>query len=694
MAIGRIAVVALGGAALVISLPGAVAVAKTKIACVGASTTSGDGSTAGHHYPDELQRLEGADAEVRNFGVSGTTMLRAVSASYWSTTGLTQALAYQPDVAIIWFGGNDAKPENWTAHKGEFLGDYEAMIRMFQALPSHPRTYVILSLLTRDTEGIPKAVVDGEVIPLVRQAAADTGSGVVDVHDDLADHPEYFPDGIHPNDTGTVAVAKLVYAVISAPPDASVADGPVVDAPVAPAFPDAGAETADRLDAPAAGRCGDVARRRAGDRDGRARRRGAGRDVVHGRQPAQARGLVFVHTGEAATARAMGRRARRSSSASSSPCSRPRAEQLRALGEVNHDASILIGGFVPRGAAPRRLLVSNGKPGPRRKRRLGDRRSRRRRRGRRGRDGWRRRNGGGRGRRGHRRQRDGDGHGRRGGRPRRGRVLGASAGAAGASAGAPGASPDAGGTNDGPVASDAAPRGNRVLIYTRATGFVHDSTPTAAAAITKSAAAFGLVCETSQDQTKFTPAGLAPYAAIVLLATTGTPFGSPGTPQIQALVDYVQGGGGLVAIENANHAYDDSVPYISLIGGDFNGHSGFGPDTCYSDGMHPTNAKLPAMFPVTDEIYYTSKFNPDNQVVLRCGSDKRAISWVRAQGAGRVFYTALGHGNDSWTQAPARRRSCRPGAAVDHGSLAGGRPVARPVARSVTKARRESHPTC
>jgi type 1 glutamine amidotransferase len=164
--------------------------------------------------------------------------------------------------------------------------------------------------------------------------------------------------------------------------------------------------------------------------------------------------------------------------------------------------------------------------------------------------------------------------------------------------------------------------------------------------------ALGLACETSQDPTKFTAAGLAPYAAIVLIATAGEPFGSPGTAQVQALVDWVNAGGALVGIENANHAYDNSVPYISLVGGDFNGHAGYGPDTCYSDGLHPSNVKLPAMFAVTDEIYYTSKFNPDNQVVLRCGSDKRAISWVRQQGMGRVFYTTLGHDDHSWTMPP------------------------------------------
>ena len=191
-----------------------------------------------------------------------------------------------------------------------------------------------------------------------------------------------------------------------------------------------------------------------------------------------------------------------------------------------------------------------------------------------------------------------------------------------------------------------------MLIYTKATGFVHESTPTAALAIAKAASAAGLMPEQSEDPNKFTPAALAEYGAVVLLATTGEPFGTPGTTQIQTLVDYVHAGHGLVGIENCNHAYDDSVPYISLIGGDFNGHPAFGPDTCYTDGNHPSVSMLPASFPVTDEIYLFTKLNPLNQVVLRCGSDKRPISWVRNEGEGRVFYTALGHDVSSWTQPP------------------------------------------
>jgi uncharacterized protein len=222
-----------------------------------------------------------------------------------------------------------------------------------------------------------------------------------------------------------------------------------------------------------------------------------------------------------------------------------------------------------------------------------------------------------------------------------------------AGSGSAGAGPDGGSATDASNGGTTdASHGNKVLLYTRSTGFVHDSTLTAAMVIAKAAAAVGLVTETSADPLKFEPATLAQYAAVVLIATAGEPIGSPGATQIQTLYDWVHAGGGLVAIENANHAYEGSAIYMGLLGGDFAGHSGYGPDTCYRDGDHPSVARLPASFPVTDEIYYFTRFRVDNQVVLRCGSDKRPISWVRQEGAGRFFYTALGHDKQIWNNPP------------------------------------------
>jgi hypothetical protein len=216
--------------------------------------------------------------------------------------------------------------------------------------------------------------------------------------------------------------------------------------------------------------------------------------------------------------------------------------------------------------------------------------------------------------------------------------------------------PNAGAGPDRAVALSA-----RVLIYTKTTGFRHDSIPTAAAAISLAAKGAGLEPETSEDPTKFTTAGLAPYGAIVLVATTGEPFG-PGTTGVDALSAFVTGGGALVGIENATHAYDTNDKYINLLGGYFIGHpGGFTTATCTKEGNHPSVALLPASFRVTDEIYAFSKYRMDNQVVLRCADDHRPVSWYREEGAGRIFYTALGHANESWTTPPLVDQHVLPG---------------------------------
>jgi hypothetical protein len=237
----------------------------------------------------------------------------------------------------------------------------------------------------------------------------------------------------------------------------------------------------------------------------------------------------------------------------------------------------------------------------------------------------------------------------------------------------------------GPPPTDAA-RSNKVLIYAVTTGFRHGSIPAAATALTQVAATFGLTTEivggsgagNVPDPTKLTAAALAQYGAVVLLANSGEPFGYPATQEIQNLIDYVRAGGALVGIEDATHCYDGtfnnhpaSMPFIDLVGADFIGHPGdVAPATCTKVGTHPSVAQLPASFKVTDEIYSFSKFRMDNQVVLNCVSSAdlqtvRPISWVRTEGAGRYFYTALGHNDAEWT-APLDAASAMTRLVADH----------------------------
>ena len=226
----------------------------------------------------------------------------------------------------------------------------------------------------------------------------------------------------------------------------------------------------------------------------------------------------------------------------------------------------------------------------------------------------------------------------------------------------------------GPLAIDAA-SSNKILIYavTPAPSYRHDSIPTAADAIAKAAGAVGLTVDmvgTSNatnkvDATKFTAAALTQYGAIILLATDGEPFGYPATAEIQNLSDYVQSGGALVGIECSTDCYGGgysgpmnghplSLPYHQLLGATFLGHSAFAPATCTKVGNQASVDHFADTFRTTDEIYQFGGLRMDNQIVLNCTSSTapgtvRPIAWVREQGSGRVFYTALGHPSSAWT---------------------------------------------
>jgi type 1 glutamine amidotransferase len=220
--------------------------------------------------------------------------------------------------------------------------------------------------------------------------------------------------------------------------------------------------------------------------------------------------------------------------------------------------------------------------------------------------------------------------------------------------------------------SDAA-GSNKILIYgvTSPGTYRHGMIPVAAAAIAQAASVVGLTSEivgasdaiNVADPTKFTAAALAQDGAVVLLCNDGEPYGSPGTQEIQNLVDYVQNGGALIVLHCTPDSYGGSasifphpasIPFHMLIGSTFLGHPGnVAPATCTTMGTHPSVAHLATTFNVTDEIYSFSYVRPDNQLVMTCISSVdtktvRPISWYREEGSGRVFNVALGHPDASW----------------------------------------------
>ena len=179
-----------------------------RLACVGDSITQGVGTLKPEEgsYPAQLQKLLGTGWAVQNFGVGGRTMLRKADPFDFGP-----ALAFAPDVVVIGLGTNDSKTQIWAAHQGEFVNDYVAAIKAFQALPSHPKVWVCLPPPAFPGNwSITDDVIREGIIPAVKKAAEATGVKWIDLHAPLAESGGMFPDKVHPNDAGAKRIAELV----------------------------------------------------------------------------------------------------------------------------------------------------------------------------------------------------------------------------------------------------------------------------------------------------------------------------------------------------------------------------------------------------------------------------------------------------------------------------------------------------
>lgn len=79
-----------------------------RVACIGNSITIGYGlPDPNSAYPQQAGRLLGNRYEIRNFGVSGRTMLKKGDYPYWKEDFYKEALAFKPQIVMICLGMND-----------------------------------------------------------------------------------------------------------------------------------------------------------------------------------------------------------------------------------------------------------------------------------------------------------------------------------------------------------------------------------------------------------------------------------------------------------------------------------------------------------------------------------------------------------------------------------------------------------
>jgi putative membrane-bound dehydrogenase-like protein len=142
---------------------------------------------------------------------------------------------------------------------------------------------------------------------------------------------------------------------------------------------------------------------------------------------------------------------------------------------------------------------------------------------------------------------------------------------------------------------------------------------------------------------------LAKYAALVIYAN----IDELSPAEEAALLEYVADGGGLVALHCASFCFRNSPKYVDLVGAQFKRHGMGAVRTRITAPDHPL-VKGFGGFSSWDETYVHDKHNEVGRIVLetRDEADKpEPWTWIRTQGKGRVFYTAWGHDERTWSHA-------------------------------------------
>ncbi len=197
-----------------------------KVACVGDSITWGARikERETNCYPAQLQKLLGKPYEVRNFGVSGSTLLTKGNKPYIRQNFYKQALACKPDIVIIKLGTNDCKGINWKRSEA-FVEDYKNLVESFKNLESKPSIWLCLPVHSfRDLSKYPPNQVAKhisqanieEAIPKIKTVATDMSLEIIDLHSLLTKKKFYNPDEIHPNKEGATLIAKKIAEAIQA----------------------------------------------------------------------------------------------------------------------------------------------------------------------------------------------------------------------------------------------------------------------------------------------------------------------------------------------------------------------------------------------------------------------------------------------------------------------------------------------
>jgi type 1 glutamine amidotransferase len=195
----------------------------------------------------------------------------------------------------------------------------------------------------------------------------------------------------------------------------------------------------------------------------------------------------------------------------------------------------------------------------------------------------------------------------------------------------------------------------RLLVYTRTTGYRHESIPAGVGALS---ALDGYRVDATEDPAVFRAEILRDYAATVFLSTSGEVLDEAGR---EALAGYMAAGGAWLGIHGASTTEYGWPWFGDLVGARFDQHPPVQAGVItVADKEHPATGHLGATWTRSDEWYaFTDNPRPRVRVLLTVdetsyeggtmGTD-HPIAWCHERLGGRSFYTALGHTDESFAE--------------------------------------------
>lgn len=211
-----------------------------------------------------------------------------------------------------------------------------------------------------------------------------------------------------------------------------------------------------------------------------------------------------------------------------------------------------------------------------------------------------------------------------------------------------------------PLAAADTPK--RVLYMTHSSGFVHDSIPASCSAMQQLAARSGRLEVVCSDDLSLISADALSGFDVLYFFTSGELELSD--QQKADLLAFVRAGKGFGGAHSATDTLYSWPEYGDMIGAYFNGHPWTQEVSInIEDPDDPIVRDLAPSFRIVEEIYQFRDFSRDRVHVLMSLDTSSvdlsapevarddgdfALAWRRDYGAGRVFYTALGHFSETW----------------------------------------------